>query len=82
MDAQMIIRLDPELKDRMQQLARAEGKSASQVVRELIEGYTRDRDMGGYISDLWERIGKKMELQGTGPGDIDRVIEEVRARNR
>ena len=78
----MIIRLNPELKEKMQQLARAEGKSASQVVRELIEGYTRNRDMGGYISDLWDRIGKKLEAQGSGPADIDRVIDEVRAHKR
>jgi predicted DNA-binding protein len=82
MDAQMMIRLDPDLKDRMQRLARAEGKSASQVIRELIEDYTRERDMGGYVEDLWGRIGKGLKSQGVLPGDIAGAIQDVRAGKR
>ncbi len=82
MEAQLIVRLDPDLKAKMQRLAQAEGKSASQVIRELIENYTRERDMSGHIDDLWNRIGGKLESRGLGPEDVERAIQDVRAGKR
>ena len=79
MASQMIIRLDDELKTRMQELARAEGKNASQVVRELIEGYVTERDPAAAIEDLWDRIGTRLEQRGVRKGDINRAIREVRS---
>jgi predicted DNA-binding protein len=35
MATQMMVRIDPELKSRFNKLARAEGKTTSQMVREL-----------------------------------------------
>ena len=52
----------------------------SEVVRELLEEYVRNRDIGLYIDDLWERIGSKLNSRGIGFEDIQRVIDEVRAR--
>ncbi|OQX63215.1 MAG: CopG family transcriptional regulator, partial [Desulfococcus sp. 4484_241] len=46
MTTQMIIRLDPGLKDKASNLAKKEGKSLSELVRELLEKYTKERDMG------------------------------------
>ena len=80
MGTQMIIRLEPDLKERMARLARAEGKSSSQVVRELIEGYVRERDIASYIDDLWDRTGKKLRARGVGPREIRRAIRESRTR--
>ena len=57
MTTQMIVRIDPELKNKVNSLAKAEGKSISEVVRELLEEYVKDRDIGLYIDDLWQRIG-------------------------
>ena len=57
MTTQMIIRMDSEVKDRFNKLARVEGKTTSQMVRELIEDYIKERDIGTYIDDLWGRIG-------------------------
>ena len=37
MTNQMIIRIKPEVKDKLNKLARIEGKTTSQMVRELIE---------------------------------------------
>lgn len=78
MSTQMIVRIDPELKTKVNNLAKAEGKSISEVVRELLEDYVKDRDIGLYIDDLWRRISTKLTSRGFGPRDIKRVIQEVR----
>jgi len=74
----MIIRIDSELKDKLYKLARMEGKSSSQVVRELIQDYLRERDMGAYIDDLWKRIGTKLISKGAKLKDIDKAIIKAR----
>jgi len=79
MTTQMIVRLDSEIKTKLTKLARAEGKNTSQVVRELIENYIQDRDMGAYIDDLWNRVGKKLKSRGIGSDDIERAIHDFRA---
>ncbi len=81
MTTQMIIRLDPGLKDKASNLAKKEGKSLSGLVRELLEKYTKERDMGTYIDDLWDRIGKKLSENNVTGYDIDKAIKEVRALN-
>jgi antitoxin component of RelBE/YafQ-DinJ toxin-antitoxin module len=79
MTTQMIVRLDPELKAQMQKLARAEGKTSSQVVRELVENYVTERDMPGAIDQLWDRIGGHLRSRGVKSPDISTAIKEVRA---
>jgi predicted DNA-binding protein len=66
MQSQMMVRIDPELKAKVNTIAKSEGKSISEVVRELLEDYVRDRDIGLYIDDLWK--------------DITHAIQEVRAK--
>jgi len=80
MQSQMMVRIDPELKAKVNTVAKSEGKSISEVVRELLEAYVRDRDIGSYIDDLWKRIGIKVSSHGIVPGEITRVIQEVRAK--
>ena len=80
MTTQMIIRIDPHAKDRLNKLARAEGKSSSQIVRDLIDDYIRDRDIGSYIDDLWNRIGQKLKTKKVSPGDIDKIIKATRKK--
>ena len=82
MTSQMIIRLDSETKTRLKKLAQAEGKNTSQVVRELIEDYIQNRDMGSYIDDLWCRIGKKLKARKVGIDEIERAIHESRASKK
>jgi len=79
MATQMIIRLDPGLKDKVSKLAKKEGKNLSELVRELLEKYTKDRDIGSYIDNLWDRIGKKMSENNITPSDLDTAIKEVRS---
>ena len=80
MSTQMIVRIDPELKSKVNNIAKTEGKSISEVVRELLEDYVKDRDIGLYIDDLWKRIGAKLESRGFGPKDIKSAIGEVRTK--
>lgn len=74
----MIIRLDSEIKSKITKLALNEGKTASQVVRELIENYIQERDIGSYIDDLWDRIGNKLSSRGIKIEDIDKTIHDIR----
>jgi predicted DNA-binding protein len=78
MSMQMIIRIDPELKDRLAKLARIEGKTTSQLVREVMEDYINERDIGAYINDLWKRVGDKLESKGVKLMDIDKAIKDAR----
>lgn len=80
MTTQMIVRINPELKNRVNKLAKAEGKNVSEVVRELLEDYVRDRDIGLYIDDLWQRIGGKLASRGIRSKEIQRAIKEVRTK--
>ena len=78
MTTQMIIRIDSEVKNRLNRLARLEGKATSQMVRELIQDYLREKDIGTYIDDLWDRIGRKLRSKGINEKDIRRTIKVSR----
>lgn len=82
MSTQMIVRIDPELKTKAVNFARAEGKNASEVIRELLEAYVRDRDIGSYVDELWKRTGKKLKSGGIGDKEIKRAIAAVRAEKK
>jgi predicted DNA-binding protein len=64
MATQIIIRIAPEVKERFSKLARMEGKTPSQMVRELIEDYVKEQNVGTYIDDLWSRIGGQLRSKG------------------
>ena len=80
MTTQMIVRINPDLKNKVNTLAKAEGKSVSEVVRELLEDYVKNRDIGLYVDELWQRIGDKLISRKIGPKEIQRAIQEVRAK--
>lgn len=80
MSDQMLIRIDPELKARLDRAARAEGKSSSGMVRELIAAYVKERDIGAYIDGLWNRVGDKLKAKGAGPERIDKAVKDTRRR--
>jgi len=81
MTTQMIIRIDSEMRKRLNKLARVEGKTTSQMVRELIEDYIREKDIDSYVDKLWDRIGGKLRAKGVNQRDIGRAIKESR-KNR
>ena len=81
MQTQLIIRVDVELKKKVSQLAAAEGKSLSEVMRELMIQYAKDRDRKGYVMDLWDELGEEARAQGFAEQDIDETIRQVREEN-
>ncbi len=81
MTTQMIVRIDPDLKAKVNTFAKVEGKNVSEVVRELLEEYVQNRDIGSYIDNLWGRIGGKLSSREVGPKDIKRAIRDVRAKH-
>jgi predicted transcriptional regulator len=82
MSDHMLIRIDADLKARLARLARAEGKTTSRMVRELIRNYVKERDIGAYVDGLWDRIGAKLKASGRGrgirPADIEKAIADTR----
>lgn len=81
MATQMIIRVEPSLKNKVSRLAKAEGKNLSELVRELLEKYTKERDMGAYIDSLWGKIGRNLSKNNISEHDIENAIKGVRSRN-
>jgi predicted DNA-binding protein len=80
MSDQLLVRIDADLKKRFDRLAKAEGKTTSLMVRELISDYIKERDIGAYIDSLWERIGVKLTARGVRPAAIKRTIAESRKK--
>ncbi|MDF1553501.1 MAG: ribbon-helix-helix protein, CopG family [Deferrisomatales bacterium] len=78
MTTQMMVRMEPELKASLGRLAQNEGKSASQVVRELVEKYVRSRDPAAYLDGLWDRVGGQLAESGFRASDVDGIVSEVR----
>lgn len=76
--AQLTVRIDEELKDRLDTLARQEGKSTSDVVRTLLRGYVQNRDRSAFLDHLWDRMQERAEASGMTREDVERVITEVR----
>ena len=80
MTTQMIVRIDPNLKAKVNNFAKVEGKSVSEVVRELLEEYVKNRDINSYIDDLWQRVGDKLASRGIGAQDVESVIRDARTK--
>ena len=80
MATQMIIRVEPSLKNKVSQLAKAEGKNLSELVRELLEKYTKERDMGAYIDNLWDTIGQNFAQNNISEADIEKAIRKMRSK--
>ena len=80
MATQMIVRVEPTLKNKVTQLAKAEGKNLSELVRELLVKYTKERDMSAYIDDLWTRIGQNFAQNDISLNDIEKMIRQVRSK--
>ncbi len=81
MTTQMIIRVEQTLKNKVSNLAKSEGKSLSELVRELLENYTKERDIGAYIDNLWDSIGQKLYQENINESDIEEAIKLTRSRN-
>lgn len=76
--AQLTIRIDDELKDRLSSLARHEGKTTSEVVRLLVRRYVQDRDRSAFLRNLWQRMQENAETAGMTQEDVEQAIARVR----
>ncbi len=81
MATQMIIRVEPILKNKVSQLAKAEGKNLSELVRELLEKYTKERDMSAHIDNLWDKIGQNFSQNNITEKNIEEAIKQIRSKN-
>ena len=79
MSTNLIVRIEETTKKRFSRLVRIEGKSASEKVRELIDGYIKKADIGVVVDDLWDRVGTKMRKKGVQERDVVQAIREVRS---
>lgn len=79
MTTQMILRVDKQLKDKVDRLAKSEGRNTSVLVRELLARYVTDHDPAAYIDDLWGRIGSRLKKKGVTPATLSRAIREARS---
>jgi hypothetical protein len=75
----MIVRIDRQTKECFYRAARGEGKTASQKLRELMEGYVRKADMADVVDAIWAGIGRRLRARGVKPGDVGKAIRAVRS---
>ena len=80
MATQLVIRIDPEIKEKLMKLARTEGKTASDKVREMVTEYVAQSDLSAIVDDLWARISTKLRKRGVGAREIDRAITRIRGK--
>lgn len=78
MEEQLFVRIDKETKAAFMELARQEGKTASEVIRQMVDQYIKERDMSVYLSRLMDRMSERVQGRGYDQGDVERVIDEVR----
>ena len=78
MPDQMLIRIENDIKERFSKIARSEGKSASQKIRELMEEYINDRDIAPYVDSLWERIGNDLDSKKVTGVRVRKAIHDSR----
>lgn len=82
MTEQLLIRVAPELKRKLAKMASLEGKTSTQVVRDLIQEYIRQRDLPAYIDDVWARISADLATKGARQQDVAKTIRIVRKTAR
>jgi predicted DNA-binding protein len=78
MSRQMVVRIDDDTKDKFFKIARMEGKTASEKLREMIEHYVSENDLSEVIDKLWRNISRKLAKKGVKEADIDEAIAAVR----
>lgn len=74
----MIIRVDDPTKDKFEYLARRAGQTVSEVIRDLMRNYIKEKDMAAYIDDLWNEMSAQARASGFTVKDVPRIIKEVR----
>ena len=82
MGDQILIRMNPALKEQLSRAAKTEGKTSSEVIRALVEDYLKQRDVGAYVDSLWERFGKDFKARKLTARDIPAAVKASRKSRR
>lgn len=78
MSTQLVIQVEPELDEQIGRLARAEGKSASQIAHDLLADYVRQRNMVAHLDNLWARIRSQLPDRAQDPEYLQQIIRQAR----
>jgi hypothetical protein len=78
MKKSMIIRIDEHTKNKFDRIARIEGKTTSEKVRELMSSYVATNDLSSIVDSLWSRISDKIKQKGYNEKDVENLIKEAR----
>jgi metal-responsive CopG/Arc/MetJ family transcriptional regulator len=78
----MLIRIDAQKRKTLDRLSKSEGKTTSEVVRELIDTFITQHDISAYIDSLWGRIGQTFKRKGYTEADISKLIKDSRKAAR
>ncbi len=81
MTTQMIIHIEPDLKNKINRLAGIDGKNVSQLVHDLLVKYIMERDMSTHIDEIWNNIGDRMTQNSITYQDIDKAVNYVRQKS-
>jgi predicted DNA-binding protein len=79
---QLVVRIDDETKKKFMRLARMEGKTGSDKVREMVNEYVTQNDLPAIVDGLWARISKKLDDRGVTEKDVERTVKAVRRTRR
>jgi predicted transcriptional regulator len=78
----MIIRVDSNTKSKFQKIARMEGKTTSEKIREMMKDYIARKDFAAAVDRVWDKITTEFKKRGIAENDIEKAIKEVRASKR
>ncbi len=81
MTTHLTVKIEPELKNVVARLARSEGKPLSELVRDLLANYAKERDMEKHVDDLWDSIGRRLLHNAVSESDIEKAIQLARQKN-
>lgn len=81
--AQIVVDLDPDLKDAFLEAAKAEDRPASVIVQEFIQDYVHGRDVTpDYYAFLERKVAKARESIRAGRGIPNAEVEAEFAKRR
>lgn len=82
MGANLILRIDADLKERFRRQALREGKTMSQKIIEMIEAYVQENDFGALVDQVWKEMGQDIKGRGYLRKDVKKRVFEVRGIGR
>lgn len=77
--SQILVRIDKDLKEKIQRLSHLERKSVSEKIRELLTDYVSEHNMESAMKELWDEIGQAIKKKGYKESDVKRLIKEARS---